>query len=197
MKKLSCVLAALIIGTAAFAQEGMSSWAGAGFTMPIGNITYGSPGGEMDISWVAPGINLVYLGIMPNNLTIKADFDACAPTCDEFDGCDCTELILDMGVGYSLLNWDNFSLSALGMVGVSLNFVSGGYLTLFTASLDVGADVMAVYKFFNFIGIYASFGARYKIPLYGEVDVGGYAFSDDIYLKGWEFTPSIGIVVHF
>ena len=56
---------------------------------------------------------------------------------------------------------------------------------------------MAVYKFFNFIGIYASFGARYKIPLYGEIDIGGYSISDDIYLKGWEFTPSIGVVVHF
>ena len=197
MKKLCCVLAALVISSAAFAQEGMDHWVGAGFTMPIGNITFGSGGTDADTSWVAPGINITYLGIMSNNVSFKADFSACAPQSDDFDGWDCTELLFDVGAGYSIINWDSLSLTALGMLGMSFNSHGYGPVSLLTLQLDVGADVVAMYKFFNFIGVYASFGVRYRIPLYGELDLGSYTLSDEIYLKGWEFTPTIGVAIHF
>ena len=165
--------------------------------MPIGCLTYGGPGGSEDYSSIAPGINIMYHGIYQSNLALKADFTACAPKSDEFDGWDCTELIFDFGACYAFINWDSFSIAALGMIGCSLNSYTAGIGSLWAVTFDVGGDIIAAYNFFNFIGVYASFGVRCKIPIYGEFDLGSSTLSDDIYIRGLEFTPTIGIMIHF
>lgn len=209
MKKIVALVAGLAMSmTAVFAEHTV----GLGFNVPVNSLKV-----EDDkLSEHGFGFDLTYLFIHESNFTAKADVAMNIMNTDDFETDEnMAQFAFDLGAGYSFLNEEKYSLSVLGMFGMTI----GGYgkeyndyegttglkaesgLSMMT--FDIGADVIGKYKFTDHLGAFVNLALHYAINIktqydfdvsYNGDDVDYLSYSDDgLKTSGIRFQPTLGV----
>lgn len=199
MKKIICLVAAAVLSATAFCAE---HTLGLGLSFPISSLKAKLKGDvaeewEDDLSQTAVGVDLTYLCVLDNAVSIKLDlgFDNISSNDVPDDPDWHYDFIFDIGAGYTFPINEKFTLSTLGMLGINY----GGYdwtyeinnkdysffITIFT--FDIGADVIGKYKFTDHFGVFANLGLRYSINL-----ASNYNDEGDFETSGFRFIPTLG-----
>jgi len=205
MKKIIALVAGLAMSmTAVFAEHTL----GLGLNIPVNSLTIDSE----DVFEIGFGVDLSYLFIHDSGITAKADagFKSLSADSDipylEGNG---VSFGFDLGAGYTFINEEKFSLSALAMFGVTIGGVNADFTdsfeteeikaetTLTIETFDIGADVIGKYKFTDHLGAFVNLGLRYAINMKTECEIeyeGGDTFKvDDIKTSGIRFLPTLGV----
>ena len=215
MKKIiALVVTALVSASAVFAGNFEHSL-GIGATFPISSVSFDEDYID-DASQTGVGFDLTYLAIHNNNnITFKMDFAYSAISSDDVvSDPDAThDIMFDLGLGYTFLKNERFTLSALGMLGMSLSGYDWTYKYSYLGqpctvdalaawmTFDIGADLVGKVKFTDHFGMFANLGFRYGIGVwdryYAEGKINGKKVVDideNLNIAGaFKFIPTIGV----
>ncbi|MCR5386832.1 MAG: transporter [Treponema sp.] len=207
MKKFLTIAFSVAIGFSAFAGGNSKTTVGAGFSLPISNMTMENLSGTpIDFTTVTPSLNIMVNSIFSSGFALRGVLDIGIPISSDIkdniiDYDKSIEFLIDFGAGYSFINTDMLSLAAFGIVGFSITryTAEGTYVdsSFINYNLDIGADVVALFNFTHFIGLYASFGVRYKIPIYSAFYLNDTVLYDNFDTSGFECVPAIGVTFNF
>nr|MCR4790997.1 hypothetical protein [Treponemataceae bacterium] len=171
MKKIIALVAGLAMSmTAVFAEHTV----GLGLNIPLNSLEVE----DEDFSEHGFGFDLSYLFIHESNITAKADVALNIMNTDDFETDEnMAQFAFDLGAGYSFLNEEKYSLSALAMFGMTI----GGYgkeyndyegttgleaeSSLSMMTFDIGVDVIGKYKFTDHLGAFVNLALRYAINI--------------------------------
>lgn len=203
MKKIISLIAATVLSVTAVIAEGNEHNLGIGITFPISSLKIGDDVDE-SLSQKGMGFDVTYLFIHDSGITAKADCTLALVSSsvsgeDPDNGLNWT---IDLGIGYTFLRNEKFSLSALGMIGY--NYSEAGFgdsesakISFTMKTIDFGADVIGKYKFTNHLGAFANLGFRYSIDKGSSYEYSDYnnslKFSDDAKTSGFRFVPTLGL----
>ncbi len=208
MKKIIALVAGIAMSmTAVFAEHTV----GLGFNIPVNSLKVE----DTDVSEHGFGFDLTYLFIHENGFSAKADAALNIMDTDDIpsDG-SMGNFVFDLGAGYTFLNKEKFTVSVLGMLGMTLGGHSKDYeiedhkvtYDCSWLTFDIGADVIGKYKFTDHFGAFVNLGLRYAINMktneeleFEDSDVNelfGYS-NDDLSTKGIRFQPTLGVCWSF
>ena len=177
MKKILAAAVAIALSvTSAFAY---SHNVGVGFTVPISSVGT-SQVGESDIFQIGYGVHGFYAGILDCGFTFKVTESVGLSTSKDVkvQNTNANYGIFantSVGAGWSFINTDKMTLSALGMLGFILSaypkneslfyqgFLHDYTYTLGVVMFDVGGDLYFSYKLGENIGLFANVEARYLV----------------------------------
>lgn len=184
MKK---IFAFLLVGFLAIGGASAKKWTnnvGFGFALPVSQIGADESGAD-DIMQVGYGLEATYVGVHEGGFTAKADVSAGLATSKDIALQDSDTNLgyfsnFSLGVGWSFVRTEKFTLSATGMVGFDIySFFDSKDIdetdeankrkyeeldTTFSMGLfSVGADLFASYRTGEHFGFFANVSARYLV----------------------------------
>lgn len=209
MKKIIALVAGIAMSmTAVFAEHTV----GLGLNIPVNSLKVE----DESVSEHGFGFDLAYLFIHESNITAKADVAFNIMNTDDIESdANSGQFAFDLGAGYTFLNEEKYSLSALAMFGMTI----GGYgkefsdyegttglkaeSSLSMMTFDIGADVIGKYKFTDHLGAFVNLGLHYAINMKTQYDfdvsydgekVDELSYSDDGFkTSGIRFLPTLGV----